>query len=247
MRISTFMVAATAALALAGCNQDKGSGAATNDTVTITQATPPPGGDWSQVVNATSAGFMMGNPNAKVKLVEIGAFTCPHCREFEEQGGPSLVDNYVKSGQVSWEFRPYLLNGLDLPANLIARCNGTKTFFPLATALFKDQTEWIGKVQAVPQAQIEQIQTLPVNQQFVEMGKLAGLQDWAAMRGVPLAKSNQCLSDTKEVNKLVQLTSDVTAQYPEFQGTPSFILNGKMLKAVGTWAKLEPELKAALQ
>ena len=32
---------------------------------------PPKGGDWSTVVNATPAGgFMMGNPNAKVKLIE---------------------------------------------------------------------------------------------------------------------------------------------------------------------------------
>lgn len=248
MKIGIFMVATTAALTLAGCGQDRGSsGTAANDTVTITQAKPPPGGDWSDVVNATAAGFLMGNPDAKVKLVEIGALTCSHCREFEEKGVPALIENYVKSGQVSWEFRPYLLNGLDLPANLIAQCNGPKTFFPLAAALFKDQPVWIGKVQAVPQEQFEQIQTLPINQQFVEMAKLAGLQDWAAMRGVPLAKSNQCLSNTNEVNKLVQLTSDVTAQYPDFPGTPSFILNGKMLKATANWAKLEPQLKDALQ
>ena len=41
---------------------------------------------------------MMGNPNAKVKLVEIGSLTCPHCREFDEKGVPTLVDKYVKIG-----------------------------------------------------------------------------------------------------------------------------------------------------
>ena len=30
-------------------------------------------------------GFVMGNPNAKVKLIEFGSLTCPHCAEFEEQ------------------------------------------------------------------------------------------------------------------------------------------------------------------
>ena len=45
-------------------------------------------------------GFLMGNPNAKVKLVEFGSLTCPHCAEFEEQGGKPLVDNYVKKGLV---------------------------------------------------------------------------------------------------------------------------------------------------
>src|SRR5206468_5999183 len=106
MKVRTFLICAMAALALAACNKKQSpseSGAVSNDTVTITQATPPPGGNWSDVVNATTAGFMMGNPNAKVKLTEIGALTCPHCREFDETGVPELIDKYVKAGRVSWE------------------------------------------------------------------------------------------------------------------------------------------------
>jgi protein-disulfide isomerase len=80
------------------------------------------------------------------------------------------------------------------------------------------------------------------------MANLLGLQDWAAERGVPQAKSNQCLSDQKMIDREVQLTTDVGNQYPEFQGTPAFIINGKMLsKDVGSWDKLEPELQAALK
>lgn len=245
MKSTKFLVCAAVLVALAGCNKNQGN-AVSNEPVKITQVAPPPGGDWTQVVNATAAGFMMGNPNAKVKLVEIGALTCPHCREFDEKGVPTLIDKYVKSGQVSWEFRPYLLHGLDLPANLIVRCNGPKSFFPLMRALYKDQLVWIGKVQATPQAQQEQVQNLPINQQFVTLAQMAGLQDWAAMRGVPEAKSKQCLTDENEVNKLVQLSSDVNSQFPDFEGTPSFIINGNLLKATATWEKLEPQLKEAL-
>ena len=250
MKPSLIFACAAAALAVTACNKSKdqsGPAAATSDNVTITQATPPPGGNWTDVVNATAAGFMMGNPNATVKLVEIGALTCPHCKAFDDEGVPTLVDKYVKSGQVSWEFRPYLLHGLDLPTNLIARCNGAKSFFPLTRALYKDQLDWIGKVQAVPQAKVEQVQNLPINQQFVELANLAGLQDWAAARGVPLAKSNQCLRDEDEVNKLVQLSSDVTTQYPDFVGTPSFIINGNLLKETASWEKLQPQLDEALK
>jgi protein-disulfide isomerase len=199
------------------------------------------------VVNATSAGFMMGNPNAKVKLVEIGALTCPHCREFDEVGVPVLIDKYVKSGQVSWEFRPYLLHSLDVAANLIAQCNGPKSFFPLARAMYKDQPVWIGKISAAPQAQLEQVQNLPVNQQFMQLANLAGLQDWAAARGVAQAKSSQCLRDENKVNRLVQLSGDVTNQYPDFEGTPSFIINGKLLKQTASWDKLQPQLQDALK
>ena len=112
MKVRILLASAMAALALAGCNkktnQPQGT-AVSNETVTITQATPPPGGNWSDVVNATSAGgFMMGNPNAKVKLIEIGSLSCPHCKAFDDEGVPALVDKYVKPGKVSTppDFRP---------------------------------------------------------------------------------------------------------------------------------------------
>jgi protein-disulfide isomerase len=251
MKVRTFLACAMAVLALAGCNKNKSEGggtAADTSTVTITQANPPPGGTWADVVNATSAGFMMGSPNAKVKLVEIGSLSCPHCKAFDDEGVPTLIDKYVKTGQVSWEFRPYVIHGpIDVAANLVIRCNGVKTFFPLMQALYKDQAVWMAKVQAVPQDKLDQIQNLPPSQTFVAMANLLGLQDWAAARGVPQAKSNQCLSNQQMINHEVQVTSDVSTQYPEFTGTPAFVINGKMLKDVAGWEKLKPELDAAVK
>jgi protein-disulfide isomerase len=43
------------------------------------------------------------------------------------------------------------------------------------------------------------------------------------------------------------VTSDVSNQYPEFSGTPAFVINGKMLKDVAGWEKLKPELDAAVK
>jgi protein-disulfide isomerase len=249
MKVRNLLTCAAALLALAGCNKNKNEGApAANEKVTITQANPPPGGTWADVVNATSDGFMMGNPNAKVKLIEIGSLSCPHCKAFEDEGVPTLVNNYVKSGQVSWEFRPYVIHGpIDMAADLIVRCNGLKTFFPMVQALYKDQSVWMAKVEATPQDKLEQIQNLPTNQVFVQMASLLGLQDWAAARGVPQAKSNQCLSDQKMIDHEVQVTSNVSTQYPDFAGTPSFIINGKLLENTFSWDKLKPQLDAALK
>jgi protein-disulfide isomerase len=252
MKVPSLLTCAVAALALAACNKNKTEGEntpAASEAVTITQANPPPGGTWADVTNATSSGgFLMGNPDAKVKLVEIGSLSCPHCQKFEEEGAPALIANYVKSGKVSWEFRPYIIHGpIDMAANLILRCNGVKTFFPLSMALYKDQAVWLAKVESVPQDKVAQIQNLPTNQIFVQMASLLGLQDWAAARGVPQAKSNQCLSDQKMIDQEVQFTSDVNSGYPEFTGTPAFIINGKMLKDTAGWDKLEPQLKDALK
>jgi len=248
MKPPVFLAAAVAVVAIAGCNSKPGD-AKTNAAVKWQQVAPPRGGNWTMVVNATPAGgFMMGNPNAKVKLVEIGSLSCPHCKAFEDEGVPILRDKYVKSGDVSWEFRPYVIHGpIDMAANLMVRCNGLKTFFPLVQALYTDQTTWMAKVEATPQDKLTEIQNLPTNQVFVTMANLLGFQDWAAARGMPQAKTNQCLSDQKMIDREVQLTSDVNTQYPSFQGTPSFIINGTMLTDTASWDKLKPQLDAALK
>ena len=103
------------------------------------------------------------------------------------------------------------------------------------------------KLEAAPKDKLDQIQNLPNNQVFVAMASLIGLQDWAAARGVPQAKSNQCLSDQKMIDHEVQVTSDVGNQYPDFAGTPAFVINGKMLSDTAGWDKLEPQLQAALK
>jgi protein-disulfide isomerase len=62
-----------------------------------------------------------------------------------------------------------------------------------------------------------------------------------------VAKSNQCLTNQQGIDQLVQMASDVQTQYPDFQGTPSFVINGTLLKDTATWEKLEPQIKEALK
>jgi len=250
---STYLIcAAIALLPLAACNKGK-EAAPTDTSASVYKPVPPPAdGDWTKIVIATPAGgFMMGNPTAKVHLIEIGALSCPHCQRFDEAGVGPLIDNYVKTGKASYEFRNYLLSPLDLAPSLIARCNGPQSFFPLTRALYKDQADWVGKVRAAPEAQLDAMSNLPPNQVGLAWAKVVGLQDWAALRGVPEAKSTQCLSNAAEVDKLVQMTQDVRTQYPEFPGTPSFVINGRMVDLDGVieakvWPTVEAKLKESL-
>ena len=155
MKPTPFLVCALALVAVTGCNSKQGD-AATNGPLNVKAVPPPKGGDWSTVVSATPAGgFVMGNPDAKLKLIEYGSLTCPHCRAFDEEGVTPLIDNYVKTGKVSYEFRNYVRDAFDMSASLIARCNGPKGFFQLTRALYKDQPNWVAKVQAAPQDQLD--------------------------------------------------------------------------------------------
>jgi protein-disulfide isomerase len=241
-----YLACAMGVVALAGCNKKNGE-ASDNTPVKLEQIKPPAGGDWTQVVNPSQAGgFVMGNPNAKVKLIEYGSMTCPHCKAFDDEGVPTLVDKYVKSGQVSWEFRNYVRDAFDVAASLTVRCNGAQGFFPLMRAMYNDQANWEKNIQAAPQEQLNSMQNLPPSQQFGALAKVAHFQEWATARGISQAKIDQCLADENSINQLVQMASDATTQFPAFQGTPTFIINGTMVPDTATWDKLEPALKKAL-
>ena len=87
---------------------------------------------------------------------------------------------------------------------------------------------------------------MPPQRQFIAFAKIAGLQTWAAAHGVPVAKSNLCLTNGKAVGQLVQMHRDAMTQYPDFAGTPTFVIDGSLVKDTYTWDTLEPKLKQAL-
>jgi protein-disulfide isomerase len=256
MKLSHFLAAGAAILASTACNGDKGSGAGggsaagSGEAVVTQPVAAPANGDWSTVVTPTTAGgFLMGDPKAKVQLIEFGSMTCPACRAFDEDGVQPLIDKYVKSGQVGFEFRNYVRDPFDLAAALITRCNGAQGFFPLTRAMYKDQPNWLQRLSGISPEQQQALQNLPPQQQFGEMAKLGGFQPWAAMRGVPTAKSTACLASEQEVNRLVQMTSDANSQY-SVAGTPSFVLNGKLLDPPSggqtNWQAVESAIRQAL-
>src|SRR3546814_9205378 len=80
--------------------------------------------DWTQVVSKSpEGGFVMGNPNAALKLVEYGSRSCPTCGVFGRDGIPPLEENYVKTGKVSFEFRDFPVHGgPDLGLSTLGRC-----------------------------------------------------------------------------------------------------------------------------
>ena len=208
--------------------------------------TAPKNGDWSTTVTRTAeGGFIMGNPNAKVKLVEFGSLTCDHCAEFDRQAGKALVDGYVKKGLVSWEFRNFVRDPFDMTAALLARCGGEAKFFGLTHNLFADQAQWIGKIQAADAAQMQALQTMSPAQQFSTIADLSGLKQYASTRGLPAAKAEQCLANEAEANQLVQMNNDATASY-NIPGTPSFLINGSLVESTHSWEALEPKIKEAL-
>lgn len=202
--------------------------------------------DWTRTVALQpSGGFRMGNPQAKVKLIEYGSMTCPHCRAFDASGVSPLIAKYVKPGKVSYEFRNYVRDAYDLSASLIARCSGAKGFFRVTRALYSDQPKWVAAAQSATPERIEAMRALPQNRLFLEAARIAGLQKWGSAHGITVARSTQCLGNTREIDRLAAMNKAATDDYPDFAGTPTFILNGKTLQP-NSWDGLEPQLREAL-
>ena len=242
---------AAAAFTLGACDSEQsGGGGAIGGGGPVDAVAAPNGGDWTKIVaQSPEGGFVMGNPKAAVKLIEFGSMTCPHCREFDEAAMKPLTENYVKTGKVSFEFRNYVLNPYDMAASVVARCAGPSGFFGLTRQLYADQPDWIAKAQSADPAKLQALATLPPNEQLAEVAKLAGFPQYAAMRGLPSAKLDACLADPATPTKLVQMQTDATAAYPDIPGTPSFVLNGKLIEikaGSSVWSQVEAALKAAV-
>lgn len=240
---------AALALMLAGCGSDgdaAGNGSAAVSNAPLTQIKAPNGGDWAQqVVQTPEGGFLMGNPDAPVKVVEFGSMTCSHCAEFAETGEPKLIETYVKSGQVSFEMRNFVRDPADLAAALLARCNGPAAFFPLNDQLFAAQDEWLGKLSGMSQQEQQQLQNVPQEQLPTIMAQKAGLDEFARVRGIPAAKVQACLSNQAEIQKLVEMNSRAVQEH-KVQGTPAFLVNNRLVEG-STWEVLEPEIRKAIQ
>lgn len=245
MKALKLNAAAVLALALAGCGGDAGGGNATAEqNFQVEQIAAPNGGDWTQMVTQTpEGGFLMGNPQAKVKVVEYGSMTCGHCADFAETGEPQLIDKYVKSGQVSFEFRNFVRDPADMAAALIARCNGPSAFFPLTDQLFAAQQEWVSKLQQMPPEQQAQLQNMTPAQAVGVYAQTAGLLDFARVRGIPAARAQACVSDAAQVQRLVEMGQ----QAGQIPGTPAFLINGNLVPNSADWKTLEPAIQQALR
>jgi len=244
MKARISLGAAALTLFLAGCG-DGGSDLntmAANNAAPLDQIAAPNNGDWREVVTATpEGGFRMGNPNAPVKLVEYASLACPHCKDFSAEASAALRDTYVRSGQVSWEFRNFLLNAPDVALTLLARCQPPAAFFRTAEQMYEQQTEFFN---GIDEAESRAIGALPPDQQIVPIARAMDLDTFFARRGMPEARFNQCLTDRAAIQQITERTSNA-AQNEDVQGTPTFFINGTKQQA-DRWSNLEPLLLRSL-
>lgn len=241
MRLKSLFIAASAALALAACGGET-AGAPKGEP--IAKVAAPAGQAWADVVSKTEiGGYKMGNPDAKLQLVEYGAITCPGCAQFSVQSAEELRE-IVNTGVVAMEFRPYLVHGVqDMPGFLLAQCSGADAFFPLIDQMFAEQQSWLGRMSEITEADQQKLAKATPGEVSTFLGAKLGLVEFVKSRGISEDQAKSCLGDKKAIDALVALT-EKGSKDDGVTGTPFFLLNGAKLDVNG-WNQVKGKLVEA--
>jgi len=238
---NVFLAAAALSLGLAGCS--KGSEDKTGlSGQPIAKIAPPAGKAWAdQVTRTPEGGYLMGNPAAPIKLVEYGSLTCSHCAEFSEKSSAPLRDEFIASGRVSYEFRNFVRDPMDLAAALLARCGAPESFFALIEQTFANQPAMFQKAQAAGEPAYNAAMNQPDAKRYAALAELTGLTEFFAARGIAKDQASACLTNNAEAEALAKRTQQQGEEF-KIEGTPTFLINGSSIGSMG-WEELRTKLQ----
>lgn len=155
---------------------------------------------------------MLGDPNAKITIVEWGDYQCTYCHLFHENTKDQIIQEYVNTGKVNFVFRDFPLNGPDsVLAAEASYCAGDQNkYWQYHDELYNN---WGGE------------RTGWVNQK--------SLDKFATDVGLDQSQFDKCMSDKKYENKV--LDNQKFGQGIGIEATPSFIIldNNKATKIEG--------------
>ncbi len=244
MSKSLYLAPIALALALTGCGgAAESEGGATSGEAIETVAAPE-GQKWSTTVAQTEAGgYVMGNPDAPIKLVEYMSITCGVCATFGEDAFTSIRDDYVESGRVSFEIRNFVRDPLDLTAAILSRCGGEGPYFALTKQALSNQGPMFEKAQGLGEATYNNILQSEPNVRFVRLAEQLDLIGFFKQLGVSEDQAKACLSETATAEKLMADTQAAVKDF-DVQGTPTFLINGQKIDGT-SWNMVETKLKEA--
>ena len=240
--LATLPLAALLIGGLAACKNDAASTGATSGEP-VAKVAAPAGKNRAETVTLTpDGGYLMGNPNAPIKLIEYGALSCSHCAEFSHAGSAELRDTFVQSGRVSYELRYFMLNALDVPAALLATCGPIEAVIPVSDQFWAWQKDMFTALQANT-ALYESAASMQPAQRFATIAKAGGMDTFFAARGIAADQANTCLANVDKAGQLMAAT-DKAQREMGVSGTPTFFLNGVKIDG-NTWPVVKDALEKA--
>ncbi|MGB3379754.1 thioredoxin domain-containing protein [Allopontixanthobacter sediminis] len=242
-RSALLTFAAPLALGLAACGDSATTEGEVAEGEPIADIAAPAGQSWADTATVSEYdGYVMGNPDAPVKLVEYASLTCGACAAFSTDAAEPLREEYINSGVVSYEIRNQVHNPIDLVLARLVRCGQPESFHPLAEQVWSNLSQVMQQAQANGPA-LEAAMSLPEDQRFAAIGEASGLFDFFAARGISRDQARTCLADNASVMAIAQRSEDQSTEF-NVTGTPTFFLNGSRVDGT-SWTVVEPLLQRA--
>ena len=161
----------------------------------------------------------LGKDNAPVVIVEFSDYQCPFCSRFYTETLSQIKTQYIDTGKVKFVYR-------DFPLSFHPEA------LPAATAV--NCAEEQGKFWEFHNKVFE-------NQQIISA---ANYKLWAEELGLDVAKWETCTKDTKVRAEIQKDFNDGTAA--GVQGTPAFIINGKVISGAQPFTAFSQVIEAEL-
>lgn len=194
--------------------------------------------DWNLTYEQNDRGYLVGNPEAELHLIEFVSYTCPHCAHFEAESDAAMRAHYLHQGLAQVEIRSYLRNPVDLAATLVAQCGAPEDFFGNHRALMLSQPRWMEKAQEATEAQMQRWSAGPISSRMRAIGDDLDFHELMEPRGMSRSQVDRCLSDEARVQQIIAAHEANNADF-DIAGTPSFAINGTLLDGVHSWGVLQ--------
>lgn len=164
----------------------------------------------------------LGNPKAKIQIIEYASMSCPHCAHFNEAVFAPFKAKYLDTGKAHYTLKEMLTPPEQVAAAgfLMARCAGKDKYFKVVDETFRSQARW---------------QTSSIKPILLEIAEANGLSE---------AQFTACLTNQTQLDALgarVKRALDVDG----IQSTPTIFINGhKVATTPGSLAELETAIAA---
>ena len=166
----------------------------------------------------------LGPAKAPVSITEYASMSCPHCAAFEQNVFPMLKSKYIDTGKVRFVFREFPLDIKAAAASMLARCiagDDAGKYFEAIDLLFKQQD--------------------PLMEQTKDALKLIGKQAGMNEQAVESCEKDQALLDKLKADQAFAF------EVLKVNATPTFFINGEMVKGAMSFEELDQKIKALLK
>lgn len=176
-----------------------------------------------------SRGVVIGADSAPVEITEFSDFECPWCARFAVLTLPDIKSRLVATGRARFRFVHFPLDGhVNSPvAHLAAACaNEQGRFWEMVDAIYNDQADWAASRRPD-----------------------RPLREMAGRLGLDLGRYDSCVKEQRPWPDV--MADKALGTRAGVDGTPSFMINGRMLlNAPATadgWVALVDSLAGALR